>query len=199
MASKTEYDQDVSSAESIPLATVVPYSSTFTATAIPTDRFEDDSVADNTTDQEVQGRRREQDGIPTAPFLAADDQSTDKNRSDSERVRVGETAGLASADEEKQDIDRARRKIGATQYYSKEAVRAANENAQRRDREGLKITEDKYSRPGELFVGKSNKDDPDATDYSNKKGGGYEVSEYETTDYSTKKYDTSYEYKSVYD
>jgi len=181
----------------IPLATVVAddgssgVAPVATANAVAIEHFEDEG---DTSGMNAGGE------IPTAPALPSYDHSTDRNRemSESDRVRVGGAMGKALANAEMEDIDRAQRKIGSKQYHSAEAVRAANKNAQRRDREGLKITEDKYHRPGELDFDQKKKGDPDDTTYSNKKGGGYEISEYETTQYETKEYETS-EYKSVYD
>ena len=99
------------------------------------------------------------------------------------------------------DIKTAKQKICTKTYNEKEAVREAAEEAKRRNRSGVQIKEDKW------FQYKDTKPaykegNPDDDKYAKKKGGGYEVSEYQSTyeenEYETKDYETT-EYKSVYD
>eukprot|EP00568_Trieres_chinensis_P010457 CAMPEP_0183303376 /NCGR_PEP_ID=MMETSP0160_2-20130417/8838_1 /TAXON_ID=2839 ORGANISM="Odontella Sinensis, Strain Grunow 1884" /NCGR_SAMPLE_ID=MMETSP0160_2 /ASSEMBLY_ACC=CAM_ASM_000250 /LENGTH=220 /DNA_ID=CAMNT_0025466271 /DNA_START=58 /DNA_END=720 /DNA_ORIENTATION=- len=157
--------------------------------AVPIQHFEYDEAT-------MEANEKNNGNELEAPFLPDDPSCT--NKTESARLRLGNDIGVALAESEREDIDRARRRINAVQYGERERIREANEEAQKRDRQGLKVIEDKYTRAGDAGMERKTEEDPDIASYG-QKGGGYEVSEYETSEYVCKEYDTSYEYKSVYD
>lgn len=145
------------------------------------------------------------DALPSAPFLPTyDDSFVDGNRDYRETAELhhGNRKGKIQSGEEIENIDRARRKIHAKQWTEREAIRQANEEAQRRNRSGVQINQDKWFKYEESEKPAYKVKDPDNTTYAKKKGGGYQVAEYdsmyEDKEYETKEYETT-EYKSVYD
>ena len=144
------------------------------------------------------------ESIPSAPYLPAYDESFEQgNRDYAESAAMfhANLNGKKNANKEMSDILMAKQKISTKTYNEKEAIREAAVEAKRRNRSGVQIKEDKW------FQHKDTKPaykegNPDDDKYAKKKGGGYEVSEYQSTyegkEYETKDYETS-EYKSVYD
>merc|ERR1719330_1776684 len=61
-----------------------------------------------------------------------------------EKLRDGTQKGLVEAEDVLEKYRDGRRHVYVKTYYEKEAVRAANKQAARRDKEGLQIMEDKY-------------------------------------------------------
>lgn len=144
------------------------------------------------------------ESIPSAPYLPTCDESFEEGNRDyaeSAAMLHANLNGKKNANEEMSDILMAKQKISTKTYNEKEAIREAAAEAKRRNRSGVQIKEDKW------FQHKDTKPaykegNPDDDKYAKKKGGGYEVSEYQSTyeekEYETKDYETS-EYKSVYD
>ena len=144
------------------------------------------------------------ESIPSAPYLPTYDERFEQgNRDYAESAAMfhANLNGKKNANEEMSDIAVAKAKISTKTYNEKEAIREAAAEAKRRNRSGVQIKEDKW------FQHKDTKPaykegNPDDDKYAKKKGGGYEVSEYQSTyeenEYETKDYETT-EYKSVYD
>mmetsp|Transcript_2621 Transcript_2621/g.5591 ORF Transcript_2621/g.5591 Transcript_2621/m.5591 type:complete len:284 (-) Transcript_2621:6-857(-) len=197
------------SSPSIPTVAAVPV-----VAAVPMNQYEypsQDAAAEKDKEQAASrgqvaaaSAATDDDTIPSAPFLPSyDDSFAEENRDYVETAELhhGNRKGKIQSGEEIEDIDRARRKIHAKQWNEREAVRQANEEAQRRNRSGVQIKEDKWFKY-ETEKPAYKEKDPDSVPYAKKKGGGYQVAEYDSMyddkEYETKEYETT-EYKSVYD
>mmetsp|Transcript_675 Transcript_675/g.869 ORF Transcript_675/g.869 Transcript_675/m.869 type:complete len:219 (-) Transcript_675:217-873(-) len=183
--------------------TTTPSETIAVSAAVPIQRFEydqetimNDNVPGSSGTETVpfsDNTAREATHIPTYD----DNSASAKQRANTVAAKIGTIQGRISADEEQTELDKARREIYPIQYKEKNAFKKANEEAKRRDREGVQIQEDKWFQGN----GESNnvdKTDNDANTYFKKPSGGYEVREYETKEYATTDYEIS-EYKSVYD
>jgi hypothetical protein len=196
------------SSPDIPTVAAVPV-----VAAVPINQYEypsQDAAAEKEKEAGSRGQvaaasaATDDDAIPSAPFLPTyDDSFAEENRDYGETAELhhGNRKGKIQSGEEIEDIDRARRKINAKQWNEREAIRQANEEAQRRNRSGVQIKKDtwfKYESEKPAYKEKG----PDNVAYAKKKGGGYKVAEYdsmyEDKEYETKEYKTT-EYKSVYD
>lgn len=156
------------------------------------DRFDDDA-ANNST-------------IPLAPTLITyDDNGPEaQNRDTVHKTRLGEDIGRVKGWTEKQQIK-------AANYHSKvkpeiERMRIINASDVARQRvvEGLEVKEDRYFNQEEWIKREKekrgyNKDQHERQDKGKTGPSGYELKEYDVSDYTGYEYDSSYQYKSIYE
>jgi hypothetical protein len=170
----------------------------FSAAAVPMPQFEYDAA--------LAAEQQEEEQIAYSIPQNDKDAVTDDSRS---RVKLAERAGLQAAEQEREAISRANRKVFSHDYHAQEAVRAANHIARQQDRKGqanlnnlarkraqigLEVTPPQQVKEEEIKV-PANETKPKEQGYQ---VGGYQVKEYQTSDYEASEYQPS-EYKSVYD
>lgn len=132
--------------------------------------------------------------IPTAPFLPTYQNGQTREEMEKLAIAMAKRRGKIEAEREKEFIQKASREQYSKNWHAKRQVQVANDEARRRNQQGVHVTEDKYDVARE----KQKEEQPDYAFPSSYKGG-YEVSEYETTEYkASDDYEVS-EYKSVYD
>lgn len=135
--------------------------------------------------------------IPTAPFLPLDQGEQSREEKEQQAITMGKRKGKIQAESEKQGIGKASGESFAKNWHAKRQVERGNEEARRRNQEGVQVKEDKYTveRPDEKKGSAEKEDYAFQSTYKS----GYDVAEYETTDYrASDDYDVS-EYKSVYE
>ena len=134
------------------------------------------------------------------------DTVSDDSRS---RVKLAQRTGVISAEEERDLIRKANRKVFSHDYHQQEAVRVANQIAKKIDRKGqanltnLVRNRNQVEIPPPPQQAKEEEELAHEESHPKSQGykvGGYQMNDYQfgTTDYDTNDYQTS-EYKSVYD
>lgn len=134
--------------------------------------------------------------IPTAPFLPLYQDSQTRQEVEQQALVKGKRRGKMEAETEKEEIGKASRETYAKNYHATRKVEVANEEARRRNAQGVQVDQDRYTTAqGPNPKKKEEEEYAFQSSYKN----GYEVKEYETTEYQTSDdYEVS-EYKSVYD
>ena len=169
-----------------PVAVPVDENAQIATAAVPVTAFVYDDTEEEITAQA---------DIPTAPFLPMYQDEQSRDQVERQAIAKGARRGKIEAESEKEFIGKASREVYAKNYHAKRQVQAANEEARRRNQEGVQVNEDKYTVERKEEKKEEKQDLAFPTCYPN----GYEVSEYETTEYDTSdNYDVS-EYKSVYE
>ena len=144
--------------------------------------------------------------IPTAHHVPVHHEMSADKRSIAERemAELGSAIGRISNNSSTEVVNKGLRETAnARDWHIKEKLKEATRNARRRDKEGFTSKQDPYFDKN-LSTARNqtqvNQPDKDKAYYSkDDQSGGYEVSEYQMSDYSGMEYDTSYEYKSVYE
>jgi len=167
-----------------PVAVPVDENAQLATAAVPVTAFVyDDGVTDAQAD------------IATAPFLPMYQDGESRNQVERQAIAKGKRRGKIEAESEKDEIGKASREQYAKNWHARRQVEVANEEARRRNQQGVQVEVDKYT------VERSNGKEVEKQDlaFPSAYPNGYDVAEYETTEYKT---DDSYEvaeYKSVYD
>ena len=143
--------------------------------------------------------------LQVAPALHTyeDNSPEAQNHAVAQKTRIGSDIGRVNAVQERQRIRNLNGRTKSQTGLERTRVINARDVAQQRVAEGFDVREDKYFNP-EAFVEnaieKKLKDQDKAySDAKKEKQVGYEVQEYDVAEYAGNEYDTSYEYKSVYD
>jgi hypothetical protein len=185
--------------------------------AVPTDvfRYDEATLAQERRQLEEEEEEQQQQygkgqqprvghALTVATAVAPDDERT---------VRKAEHHGILRAEEEKEAIRNANRRVYSHNYHEQLAVHLANEIARRRDREGLQVRQAQQHQQHHPQDGPHNKDSgqhgngnpKESNDKSKaevrgrRAGGGYQFREYNMEDtYEPHEYQVK-EYKSVYD
>ena len=171
------------------------------ATAIPINYFDYNAKNDETYNHD----------IPIAPVLSI----PSVTRNDSPKVQakiVSEKAGYASdmgriqSSQERDAILAANRKVYALNYHEAQRIEQAQKIAKRRVQEGFNMNQYFSVAPLRQNSERSRSSSSSSSsipkcDNDSGKGGncGYQISDYKTSSYTGGTYDTSYEYKSVYE
>merc|ERR1712038_468804 len=143
--------------------------------------------------------------IPTAHHVPVHHEMSAEKRSIAERemAEIGSAIGRLNNDSSNEVINKGLRETSnARDWHIKEKLKEAERNARQRDREGFTSKQDPYFDKNFSTTRNQtqvNQTDKNETHYSKDQSGGYEISEYQMSDYSGMEYDTSYEYKSVYE
>ena len=132
--------------------------------------------------------------IPTAPFLPM--YQDNREEIEQQAIAKAKRRGKIEAESEKQAVGKVSRENYAKNYHAKQKVEVANLEARRRNKEGVHVTEDKYTvKRGEPTAPVEKEEYAFAASYA----GGYKVVEYDVTEYNTSDDYKVSEYKSVYD
>ena len=122
--------------------------------------------------------------------------------SDDSRTAISsaERTGKQRSEEELESIRRNKQRIFPHNYHERNTMKAANEYALHRDREGLEVKDDHLDSGAFTLPKKeTNKEEEKQKQKDQKpKASGYQVRDYDVGSYNTKSYDVN-EYKSVYD
>eukprot|EP00560_Eucampia_antarctica_P008659 CAMPEP_0197825182 /NCGR_PEP_ID=MMETSP1437-20131217/2307_1 /TAXON_ID=49252 ORGANISM="Eucampia antarctica, Strain CCMP1452" /NCGR_SAMPLE_ID=MMETSP1437 /ASSEMBLY_ACC=CAM_ASM_001096 /LENGTH=248 /DNA_ID=CAMNT_0043425077 /DNA_START=70 /DNA_END=816 /DNA_ORIENTATION=+ len=145
--------------------------------------------------------------LPTATYIPSYDDNLIEAKACAERDLLATATAIGKIKNEASDdaVQRGFRSSAmAEEWQLKEKVKIANKEGKRRDKEGLTVKKNLYVDESSLMQKSkiSNQLDTNkATQGDSKQKGkeGYEVSEYQTSEYSGDTYDSTYEYKSVYD
>lgn len=183
-------DEDELEGALLPVATQIEEEPNSANPAVPIAHFDYDTAI------AVEQQQQEQENIAYTIPQNEKAAVSDDSRS---RVKLAQSKGLIAAEEEKEAIRNTNRKVFSKDYFSKQAVQAANQNAKLRNAQGLQVIEKLPSINNELGRSqeKIKKEVPEKQGVY--KVGGYEVKEYNTeTDYQTSDYEVQ-EYRSVYD
>jgi hypothetical protein len=176
-------------------------------TAVPIQFFDYDVALANENEEE-----QEQDSIRIAhPIPFSDGRPNPNSIADDSQMAVknAEHVGRIKTEEELDAIRKANTRVYTNNYYEHQAIQLANQIAQQRNKEGLKI------KPKSTSITKSNKANESTVSTSttssttastnsdncgHKVGGGYQIHDYQLgeTNYETSDYDVK-DYKSVYD
>ncbi|KAL3903276.1 MAG: hypothetical protein SGILL_010505 [Bacillariaceae sp.] len=114
-------------------------------------------------------------------------------------VKYAERTGIQHAEEEKDAICKANRKVFAHNYFEEQQFQVANARAKRRDGEGLQVVSPVETPSATETRAGEKKQDSISNTQNDGNGSGYRVQEYNIADtYETGRYDVK-EYKSVYD
>jgi hypothetical protein len=121
--------------------------------------------------------------------------------SDDSRTAISsaERNGIQRSEEELEAIRRNKQRIFPHNYHEHNTMKAANEYALHRDREGLQVKDDHID--SDFILPKKTEEEEEIQNQKQNqkpKVSGYQVREYDTGSYDTKSYDVN-EYKSVYD
>jgi hypothetical protein len=172
-------------------------------TAAPVQVFHYDSNEESQQQHQLQqeedtGTTRIAYPIPTRRGDGGRPHNTDSISDDSKlAVKHAEHTGLIRSEEELDAIRRARTKVYSENYYERQAIQLANQNAQRRDKEGLQVMVQSKS------TSKAANSVADGGPNTSGECGmdvGHDVQEYQIgeTSYETTDYHIA-EYKSIYD
>ena len=144
--------------------------------------------------------------IPMAHHVPVHNEMSAEKRSLAERemAEFGSAIGRISNSTSNEVINKGIRDTSrARDWHIKEKLKKATRNARQRDKEGFTSEQDSsfdknlFTETNKIQDSQPDKDKTHAS--KNEPSGGYEISEYKMSDYSGMEYDTSYEYKSVYD
>jgi hypothetical protein len=170
-----------------PVAVPVNENPQLAAAAVPVTAFVYDESQDAVTAEA---------DIPTAPFLPLYQNEQSREEVEQQAIAKGKRRGKIEAESEKQAVGKASREHYSKNYHAARRVEVANDEARRRNQEGVHVKEDKYT---VRRSGDEKKDEQQDLAFPSSYKNGYEVAEYETSDYhASDDYEVS-EYKSVYD
>ena len=82
--------------------------------------------------------------IPTAPFLPTYQNAQTREEVEQQAIAKGKRRGKIEAETEKEFIQKASREQYAKTYHAAKKVQVANDEARRRNQQGVHVTEDKY-------------------------------------------------------
>ncbi len=173
--------------------------------ASPTDYFEyskEELERDELLTTSAVAAATNSDNIPVAPTLTGYEDNSPEAQAimASAKTRIGSDIGRVNAIEEKEKILAISRMARSKPYHEKARIQAAGTVARQRVREGFDVKDGVFGVTNSPLSAKMKKEAEKQDAAFVKKGGGYEVSEYETKDYDCNSYNGSgYEYKSVYD
>lgn len=184
--------------------------------AIPVDYFHYNNNNNGQQDDQQQQQQPLNDAeIPTATNLLSYNEAViaspnEQARAVTHQTNFGTDMGRIRSSEERDNIKKGQRESLAKNYHEKQAVERANQEMKERKRM------DKFlGKNSNVLMRDSNTNDcieerntsgtkvvsVEAVSSQKKKTGGgeYEVQEYDVVEYSGSDYDSTYEYKSVYD
>ena len=172
-------------------------SSMMAEASIPVTEFFDYDIAIAEEEQQEQQQQQEIEAIPIP------DNGGNKYNyagvSDDSRTAISsaERTGKQRSEEELESIRRNKQRIFPHNYHEHNTMKAANEYALHRDREGLEVKDDHLD-SGAFTLPKKEEEEKQKQKDQKPKASGYQVRDYDVGSYNTKSYDVN-EYKSVYD
>lgn len=195
LSARAPRDEDELEGALLPVATQIPEETCNTLNpAVPIADFDYETAI---TVEQQQQQENVAFTIPQNERAAVADDSRS-------RIKFAESKGLIASEAEKEAIRNGTRNVFSKDYFSKQAIQAANHNAKLRNSQGLQVSDKPpTSLPGEPDSRKENATQLERSSNSGnsgyKVGGGYEVKEYSFgTNYETSDYEVR-EYRSVYD
>jgi hypothetical protein len=190
ISARAARDEDELEGSLLPVATQIADEPNSTNPAVPVAHFHYDTAI-------AVERHQQQENIAYTIPQNEKAAVADDSRS---RIKFAQSKGLIASEEENEAVRNMNRQVFSKDYFSKQALLAANQNAKARNAQGLQITENPKSVDNERAASREKSNNQEAPKkQEDNHVVGYDVREYNVgTDYQMSDYDVQ-EYKSVYD